>query len=229
MRQEQFPIPEHPELTFKGVSFSSIKQQAPSYVSTAKWYARLLISGAFMLFATITTLSCYYFGLTDDIFFIATLAATLLIYLITMPMLTKSYVTSERVMKKMKRKKHRFYLRALANTPLDTRLEVANGIWDALRSEPWSLCISYAHTADRTRTVYCCQQIGKIASELTHSAPDVFCDAMLKTMNNQRGSVRYFFDILIMLGEQQFNDEHEEQRHVRTTQRIMVDDIFKHR
>lgn len=229
MHQEQFPIPEHPTLTFKGVSFPSIKQQVPSYITTAKWYARLLISAAFTLFATITTVSCYYFGLTDDVFFIATLAATLLIYLVTMPMLTKSYVTSDRVIKKIKQKKRRFYLRALANTPLDVRKDVASGIWDALRSEPWSLCISYAHTADRNRTVYCCQQIGKITSELTQTDPDIFCDAMLKTMNNQRGSVRYFFDILIMLGEQQFNDEHQEERHIRTTQRIMLDDIFKHR
>lgn len=229
MDQEQFPIPEYPKLGFKGVSFQSLNQQAPSYVTTAKWYARLMISAAFMLFAVITTLSCYYFGLTTDVFFIATLIGTLLIYLISMPVLTKAYVTSERVIKKMRRKKRQFYLRSLANTPINDRLEVANGIWDALRSEEWSLCVSYAHTADRTRTVYCCQQIGKIASNLTHTAPDVFSDAMLKTMNNQRGSVRYFFDILIMLGEQQFHEEHEAEKHVRTTQRIMVDDIFTHR
>ncbi|CZF78042.1 hypothetical protein GCE9029_00577 [Grimontia celer] len=229
MHQEQFPIPEYPKLAFKGVSFQSLNQQAPNYANTARWYARLIISAAFMLFAVITTVSCLYFGLTTDIFFLATLVGTLLVYMISMPVLTKAFVTSERIKNKMKVKKRRFYLRSLANTPINDRLDVANSIWEALRSEEWSLCITYAHAADRTRTVYCCQQIGKIASELTHTAPDVYTDAMLKTMNNQRGSVRYFFDILSMLGEQQFHEEHEAEKHVRTTQRIMVDDIFTHR
>lgn len=229
MHQEQFPVPVYPDLTFRGVSFSQLNQRVPNYRNTAKWYARVIISVAFLLIATITTLTCYYFGLTDDTFFIATLVGTLLLYAITMPLLTQSIADSPRVQKKMKASRRRFFHKALSNTPLDVRLEVANRIWHALKDEQWNLCISYAHTNNAARTVQCCRQIGKIASALPHTDPEIYCDAMLKTSNNQRGSIRYFFDIIVMLGEQQFQEENEDQKKIRTTQRLMLDDIFSHR
>ncbi|WP_407332764.1 hypothetical protein [Enterovibrio sp. 27052020O] len=229
MHQEQFPVPEYPDLEFGDISFQTLSQKAPDFIATSKWYARLSISMAFLLFAVITIISCYYFGLTDDIFFIATLSVTLLLYFISMPMLTRAYTKSERMNRKIAQAKHAFFVRSLANTSLETRLQVANRIWAALRGEKWTDCINYAHTLDKPRTVYCCQQIGKIASNLTHTDPEIFCDAMLKTMNNQRGSIHYFFDILSMLGEQQFYDDHEEQRKIRGTKKLMLDDIFTHR
>ncbi|WP_394213278.1 hypothetical protein [Enterovibrio calviensis] len=229
MHQEQFPVPEYPDMEFIGVSFHTLNQQTPDFVATSKWYARLGISMAFLLFAAITTASCYYFGLTDDTFFIATLSVTLLLYLVSMPMLTRAYIASERMNRKIVLEKQRFFVKSLANTPLEERLQVANRIWTALRGEQWTECINLAHALDKPRTVYSCQQVGKIASNLTHTDPEIFCDAMLKTMNNQRGSINYFFDIISMLGEQQFYDEHEEQRKVRGTKKLMLDDIFTHR
>ncbi|KXF82253.1 hypothetical protein [Enterovibrio coralii] len=229
MHQEQFPIPQLPSLEFRGISFQALNSNVPDFVSTARWKARLAISIAFLMFAASTGLVCYSFGLVDDIFFVATLTLTLLLYLMTMPMLTRSYVESPRVQDKLKVNRQKYYLKALSTTPLDVRAQVSTRIWDALRSDEWMDCISYANTLDRPRTVHCCQQIGKIASDLTSNDSDRFCDAMLKVMNNQRGSVRYFFDILIMLGEQQYQDEHEENKKVRSTQRLMLDDIFMHR
>ncbi|MDD1781815.1 hypothetical protein LRP49_11495 [Enterovibrio sp. ZSDZ35] len=201
----------------------------PDYLSTARWRARLVISLAFLMFSASTGLVCYYFGLVDDIFFVATLTLTLLLYLMTMPMLTRSFIESPRVQNRVKTQRQQYYLKALSTTPLDVRADISTKLWDTLRSDEWMNCISYANTLDRPRIVHCCQQIGRIASDLNSNSPDRFCDAMLKVMNNQRGSVRYFFDILIMLGEQQFHDEHEENKKVRSTQRLMLDDIFMHR
>ncbi|PKF49262.1 hypothetical protein [Enterovibrio nigricans] len=229
MHQEQFPIPQLPSLEFRGISLQALNSNMPDYVSTARWHARLVISLAFLVFSSLTSVVCYYFGLVEDIFFVATLSLTLLLYLMTMPMLTRSFVESPRIQEKVKTNRQQYYLKALSITPLENRAIVSTKIWDALRSDEWMGCISYANTLDRARTVHCCQQIGKIASDLTSNDSDRFCDAMLKVMNNQRGSVRYFFDILIMLGEQQFQDEHEENKKVRSTQKLMLDDIFMHR
>ncbi|WP_028022684.1 hypothetical protein [Enterovibrio calviensis] len=229
MHQEQFPVPKYPDMAFKGVSLQALNQNMPDFVVTSKWYARLAISLAFLIFAAITIASCVYFGLTQDAFFIATLSVTLLLYLVSMPLLTNTFIESDRVKQKVNQSKHAYLVKALTNTPVEERLQIANGIWRSLRSEEWTTCISYAHTADKPRTTYCCQQIGKIASNLTHNSPEIFSDAMLKIMNNQRGSVSYFFDIIIMLGEQQFHEEHEEQRKVRGTKKLLLDDLFTHR
>lgn len=228
MHQEQFPVPAYPDVAFPGISFVDLTKRAPNYLNTAKWYARLLISAAFLVLAKITTVTCYYFDLTDDVFFVATMVVTFILYLISMPVLTKAFVHSPPVRDKMRASRRKFYHSSLANTPLQDRLNVANNIWDALKDEQWTLCISYAHTNNKERTLYCCQQIGKIASEITHTDPDIFCDAMIKTSNNQRGSLTYFFDVLIMLGEHQFHQENEEEKKVRITQRLMIDDFFTH-
>ncbi|MDD1794875.1 hypothetical protein L4D06_10670 [Enterovibrio makurazakiensis] len=201
----------------------------PDFIATSKWRARLVISLAFLVFSAITIASCVYFGLTQDAFFIAALSVTLLVYLVSMPMLTNTFVESDRVKSRVAQSKNTYLIKSLSNTPLEERLQIANHIWKSLRSEEWTTCVSYAHTADKPRTTYCCQQIGKIASDLIHNDPEIFSDAMLKTMNNQRGSASYFFDILVMLGEQQFHEEHEEQRKVRGTKKLLLDDLFTHR
>ncbi|MGF1866604.1 hypothetical protein L4D15_15310 [Enterovibrio norvegicus] len=229
MHQEHFLIPEYPKITYAGISLETVSKKTPNFLHSVKWYARIGISFAFIFFASVTTLSCYLFDLMDDIFFVATLAITFFLYLCSLPLLTKAIISSERVRQWVRKSKHRYFLRALANTPFEARLNASNIIWDTLRNEEWATCINDAHEIDRERTVYSCQQLGKIASNLIDNDPEIFCDAMLKTMNNQRGSTSYFFDILVRLAEQQFHNGKESQRQLRGTQKLMLDDIFSHR
>ncbi|MBE1275076.1 hypothetical protein [Enterovibrio baiacu] len=229
MQQAHFAIPEYPKITYAGISRETLSRKTPNFLNSVKWYARVGISFTFIFFASVTTFSCYLFDLTDDIFFIATLAITFFLYLCSLPLLTKIIISSERVRQWVRKSKHRYFLKALANTPFEARLNASNIIWETLRSDEWATCINDAHEIDRERTVYCCQQLGKIASNLIDSDPEIFSDAMLKTMNNQRGSAPYFFDILVRLAEQQFHNEHESQRKLRGTQKLMLDDIFSHR
>lgn len=229
MIKEQIPMPNYPELSFPGLSYESLNKRIPDYISATKWYARVWISSIFVIVAAITSISCYYFELTNDLFYVSSLGILLFLYIITMPMLTRIFVTSVYITNKISISKRKYFYRLLANTPTEHRLVIANNIWNALKSDEWRLYINLANNIDRVRAVHCCHELGQIASDLTSTNPRRFCRAMFKTINNQRGGVRYFFDTIVMLGERELNNKNEHKSTIRNTQKLLMDDLFIHR
>lgn len=229
MIKEHLIIPNYPVLSFPGLSYELLNKKIPDYIATTKWYIRVGISSLFVLIAAITSISCYYFELINDLFYLSTLSVLLLLYMITMPMFTRLFISSEYITKKTRRSKRKFFYRLLSNTTIENRRMIANNILEALKSDEWRLYINSGNRIDPARTVYCCQEISKIATDLTTTNPRKFCRAMYKVMNNQRGSVRYFFDTLIMLGEKEFNKKDVTKPKIRNTKKLLMENFFMHR
>lgn len=227
MKKSLFLTPSYPDLNLIHLSKNTLSEKMPDYKNLIRWKIIILISLFFISFILIVTISCYSYQLINDWFYFLILICGFTLYFISLPILTKLYLKSDRVINKIIKYKKTFYYQQLTKIPYQSRLNLANNIWNALRSDKWRQCINKAQILDRKRTIYSCKQIATIATDLTKKERHIFSLALYKTIFNQRGSVLFFFDNIISLANQQHHIEFEKLKEKENLEHKFLNDFFE--
>ena len=227
MERQAFPAPDFPDMQFQNLTLEQLQKCAPDFVTQAKRNFQVGVTCIYTGIATLSGVVCHQFGLIADVFFFITLGVMTCIYLVILTTLSIRIEHSPHIQRKAGKLKQNYLLRHLSKTPKSSRMKVSKAIRRCFYDEKWVTCLLYARQMDQKRTEHYCQEIGRIATHLCSDDPKYFCDAMLKTMRDQRGSVKHFFDLIVILGMQQYDKTNK--KNLRTTQRLLMEDLFMNR
>ncbi len=224
MPSDEFRPPEMPSMTISSFTYDSLRKNAPNFVKLMKWRIRIWASLLFLSLVFFAHMVCLYLGLAEDGMLLIVLAVFLLMFLVCVPLITMTVTQSPTIRKRAKYFRKRYYLTALSKTPLYERQKLSKRIRAIFYEEEWAQCILLARMQDQERSDRCCKEIGKIAAYLCSEDPKYYTQAVLNVLNHQRGGLKYYFDSLSVLANQQFNAMNKKQ--MRLTQRLLFEDSF---
>ena len=226
MLNEQFPLPEYPDIIFPDFSYYSVNQKFQDSKSTVKWGIRLLITVFFFSLILIVSFSYHFNEDSNSSIYFLLITFLVVSYILCLYFFTPLLLKSRYVNKKIILSRKNFFYHEYKKVPLRARRLVAKNIFDALKSDEWRLYINYANQIDHKRTLYNTKKIAEIASALCSKDPTVFSHAVYKSMHNKRGSVRYLFDMFIILTEQNLNMKNKKNKTTRKTKKLMMHEKF---